>query len=346
MLITLRRRMSSGIAATQCFAAVLCLSAVASPAPAGELKLESRDKNIHGIAVLIDGKLFADYVIGNGPKPYVWPIVGPTGKEMTRAYSMKYVEGEKTDHPHQRSFWFTHGEVNGIDFWAESPGDGSPVAGAKEGKPAFTGHGSIVHREYLKTEVVDGAGVISTRNDWIGPTGKKVCEDVRTLVFRDLGDSRSIDFDITIKATDGDIRFGETKEGSFGVRVPTVMDVDHKPTGGKIVTSEGKTDKEAWGTRAPWVDYNGDIGGDHLGIAVLNHPSSFRYPTRWHVRTYGLFAANPFGATSFDPKTTDESGATVKSGESITLRYRVIFHKGDAESADIAAAFKAYAAEK
>ncbi|MGC3969750.1 MAG: PmoA family protein [Pirellulales bacterium] len=157
---------------------------------------------------------------------------------------------------------------------------------------------------------------------------------------------RSIDFDITLKATAGDVQFDETKEGTFGVRVPTEMDVDHKPTGGKIVTSEGKTDKDAWGTRAAWVDYAGNVGGEHLGIAVLNHPTSFRFPTRWHVRTYGLFAANPFGATSFDKETTDESGATIKDGESITLNYRVIFHKGDAESADIAAAFKEYAATK
>lgn len=314
-------------------------------AAAAELTLESRDKEIHGIAVLSDGKLFADYVVGNGPKPVVWPIVGPTGKEMTRAYSMKHVVGEKTDHPHQRSLWFTHGDVNGFDFWAESPGDGSPKENAKPGQPRFSGHGSIVHRGYLKQAVENGAAVISTRNDWIAPNGKKQLEDERTLTFRDLGAIRTIDFDITLKATDGDVLFDETKEGTFGVRVPTTMDVDHKPVGGKIVTSEGKTDKDAWGTRAAWVDYSGPVEGETLGIAVLNHPSSFRYPTRWHVRTYGLFAANPFGAKSFDAKTTDESGATIKAGESITLRYRVVLHSGDAESAQIGALFKKYAAE-
>jgi hypothetical protein len=311
----------------------------------GKITLEQRDKDIHGVAVMVDGQLFADYVIGNAPKPVVWPIVGPTGKEMTRAYSMKHVVGEKTDHPHQRSLWFTHGDVNGFDFWAESPGDGAPIENAKPGHPRFKGHGSIVHREYLKLKAEDDAAIISTRNDWIAPNGKKQLEDERTLTFRDQGKTRTIDFDITLKATDGDVLFDETKEGSFGVRVPTEMDVDHKPTGGKIVTSEGKTDKDAWGTRAPWVDYSGNVGGELLGIAVLNHPSSFRFPTRWHVRTYGLFAANPFGSKSFDPQTTDESGYTLKNGESITLRYRVIFHTGDAESADIAAAFKKYAAE-
>ena len=330
---------------------VLLFASILSAAPAaalaqGKLTLEARDKSIHGIAVLSDGKLFADYVIGNGPKPFVWPIVGPTGKEMTRAYSTKWVDGEKTDHPHQRSFWFTHGDVNGYDFWAEAPGDGSVNPAAKPGHPKYTGHGKIVHKEYLKNEVVDGAAVIATRNDWIAPDGKKLLEDERTLTFRDLGESRSIDFDITLKATNGDVSFNETKEGSFGVRVPTTMDVDHKPDGGKILSSEGQTDKDAWGQRAAWVDYSGNVGGEQLGIAVLNHPSSFRFPTRWHVRTYGLFAANPFGATSFDKDTKDESGATIRSGESITLRYRVIFHKGDAEAAGIAKAFEEYSASK
>lgn len=323
----------------------LGLAATSQASADGKITLEQRDKDIHGVAVLVDGKLFADYVVGNAPKPVVWPIVGPTGKEMTRAYSMKHVVGEKTDHPHQRSLWFTHGDVNGFDFWAETPGDGTSKVDAKPGHPRYTGHGSIVHREYLKLAVENDAAIISTRNDWVAPNGKKQCEDVRTLTFRDQGKTRSIDFDITLKATDGDVLFDETKEGTFGIRVPTEMDVDHKPTGGKIVTSEGKTDKDAWGTRAAWVDYSGNVGGELLGVAVLNHPSSFRFPTRWHVRTYGLFAANPFGAKSFDPKTTDESGYTLPNGKSITLRYRVVFHTGDAESADIAAAFKKYAAE-
>ena len=329
---------------------VACLSLVFAPLAGnafgqGKVTLEQRDKSIHGIAVLIDGKLFADYVVGNGPKPFIWPIVGPTGKEMTRAYSMKWVDGEKTDHPHQRSFWFTHGDVNGVDFWSETPGDGSPKKGS-EGHGNVTGHGSILHKEYLKVEAAGSAATIATRNDWVGPKGNKILEDETTMVFRDLGEARAIDFKITLKATAGDVKFGETKEGSFGVRVPTEMDVDHKPTGGKIVSSEGATDKDAWGKRAAWVDYSGMVGGEHLGVAVLNHPSSFRFPTRWHVRTYGLFAANPFGSTSFEKDTKDESGATIKNGESITLSYRVIFHKGDAKAAEIEAAFRQFSAEK
>ncbi|MCE9606201.1 MAG: PmoA family protein [Planctomycetia bacterium] len=312
----------------------------------GTVTVAARDKAVHGVAVLIDGKLFADYVIGNGPKPYIWPIVGPTGKPMTRAYANAWVDGETTDHPHQRSFWFTHGNVNGVNFWAENPGDGSKLKEADGDGVLYSGHGSIEHKEFTKIEAAGSTATLVSRNDWLGPKGDKILEDERTTVFRDLGDARAIDFTIVLKATNGDVKFGETKEGSFGVRVPTEMDVDHKPTGGKIVSSEGLTNKDAWGTKAAWVDYSGTVGGEQLGVAIFNHPLSFRFPTRWHVRPYGLFAANPFGATSFDKNTKDESGATVRSGESLTLRYRVFFHKGDVAVGGIDAAYKQYAAEK
>jgi len=94
------------------------------------------------------------------------------------------------------------------------------------------------------------------------------------------------------------VTFGDTKEGSFGLRVNESMKVERK-TGGKIVSSEGLEDEKAWGKPAAWVDYYGPIQGETLGIAILNHPSSFRYPTHWHVRPYGLFAANPWGLHDF-----------------------------------------------
>jgi hypothetical protein len=279
-----------------------------------------------GVRVEVDGALFTDYLIKTGPKPILWPVVGPTGVEMTRAYPMKTVEGEKHDHPHQRSLWFTHGNVNGIDFWSE-----------------LEGHGSIVHRSYLK--VAGGSeAVISTVNDWIGPEGDKQCEDERTLTFRVEGDVRSIDYDILLKATDKAVAFGDTKEGSMGIRIPTVMDVDSNH-GGRIVNNQGAADKDAWGKPAAWVDYYGPLEGQVVGVAILNHPSSFRYPSTWHVRTYGLFAANPFGLRDFTGSKDVDGSYTIEPGQSIALRYRFLFHKGDAEQANIEQQFKAYAEE-
>lgn len=298
---------------------------------AAEIKFKQHEG---GVTVEVDGKPFTEYQLKIGSKPILWPIIGPTGVEMTRAFPMREVEGEKRDHPHQKSMWFTHGDVNGIDFWTEA-------ANYKDGKaPNGKAIGTIKHREFLRL----GDGVIMTANDWLGPDGKKQLEDVRTLTFRADAKTRTIDFDIVLKASNGEVMFGDTKEGSFGIRVPTVMDVNSKK-GGQIVTSEGRTDKDAWGKPAKWVDYHGPVGSEVLGIAILNHPSSFRFPTTWHVRDYGLFAANPFGLHDFDPKSGAKGDHKIASGETMPLRYRVIFHVGDEKGAKVEEAFNTYAKE-
>ena len=316
----------------RCFSLLLpwavfaCLAMVGiRPSAAAEFTVQQHKG---GVLVKIDGLPFTDYLTETGPKPILWPILGPGGVAMTRAYPMKDVEGEKHDHPHQRSLWFTHGDVNDVDFWSEQEG-----------------HGSIVHREYLALEGGPDSAIIATRNDWVDAKGKKVCEDERRLTFGIGEHGRTIDFDITLKASEGPLTFGDTKEGAMGIRIPTVMDVNSKK-GGRIVTSEGLTDTAAWGKPASWVDYHGEVDKQHVGIAILNHPSSFRYPTRWHVRDYGLFAANPFGLKDFEGNDKLNGSYTVQVGESIALRYRFVFHSGDEKAAGIARAFEQYATEK
>lgn len=316
----------------------LLIALVGSPAlPAAEITIKPQHDGVDpGLTILVDGKLFCEYWVNQGAKPFLWPIIGPHGIQMTRDYPMKYVDGEKHDHPHQRSFWFTYGNVNGLDFWTEF--------GEQRGR--------TVHREFVEKSAKGNTATIVTRNDWLGPDDKKHLEDERRIVLRADGDARIIDFDITLKATAGDVVFGDTKEGAFGIRIPTKLDVDpekNKPRaegeGGHIVNSDGLTDKDAWGKPARWVDYHGPLEGRTVGVAILNHPSSFRFPTRWHVRTYGLFAANPFGVHDFEPG-SKETPYTLVSGEELALRYRVIFHEGDHKQADIEGAFQKYAAEK
>jgi hypothetical protein len=275
------------------------------------------------LRVLVDGRPFTEYRSDEGPKPILWPLIGPTGQPFTRAFPMEKVEGEDQDHPHQRSFWLTHGSVNGVDFWSE------------QGR-----HGTI--RETSRRVVRDGGmiGAILTTNDWLGPDGAKVCSDQRVLTFYNTDGARVLDFDVTISATSGPVTFGDTKEGSFGLRVASSMDVKRK-RGGKITNAEGLTDGDAWGKPSPWVDYVGPVQGKTVGVAILNHPESFRFPTTWHVRDYGLFAANPFGYRDFG---RNESGEhTIPADGSMRLRYRVILHEGDTPSAKIAEAFEAYA---
>ncbi|MBA62589.1 MAG: hypothetical protein CMJ76_09515 [Planctomycetaceae bacterium] len=277
-----------------------------------------------GLEVIKDGKLLTRYLTKSGAKPVLWPLIGPHGNEITRAYPMRDAgEHERNDHVHHRSFWFTHGNVNGVDFWAETEG-----------------HGNIIHKGFTIAKGGDTA-VIETKNDWVDSKGKKVCEDVRRLTFGKSGGAYWIDFDTTVTASEGELLFGDTKEGSFGVRVAGTMKVTSK-MGGKIVNQQGDEDLQAWGKASPWVDYVGPVKGNTVGIAIMNHPTSFRYPTYWHVRTYGLFTANPFGLHHFKNSNDVDGSHKMAKGETMKLRYRVYVHKGDTEAAKIAAQFKVY----
>lgn len=308
---------------TRFYAATLaCLASLAlAPLCQAEVTLE---KSPEGVIVKADGQPFTEYITKKGTKPVLWPIIGPTGKRVTRNWPMdETVPGEKDrDHIHQKSMWFTHGAVNGTDFWTE-------------------GKGRIEHKEFVKIDNGPPATIV-TRNDWLSPDGSKVeCEDERTLTFGADKDQRWIDFDVKIKAVNGPVVFGDTKEGSFGVRVASSMRVDSKQ-GGHIVNSDGKTDAAAWGKPAAWVDYYGPVEDEQNGIAILNHPSSYGFPSHWHVRTYGLFAANPFGLSDFTYG-AKKGEYTLPAGETLHLRYRVLLHKGDEKVGKVADAFAEYA---
>jgi hypothetical protein len=286
-----------------------------------------------GADVLINGQLFTRYLTSAeaGPKPYLYPVIGPTGEGVTRNYPMKDVAGEKRDHPHHRSFWFTHDIValdkaNPVQFWMEDP--------KKAGKELHAGFESV--------ESGPAMGRFLARTNWVGPDGKKVCSDVRDIRVYNVPGGRLFDWNTTILATEGDVTFGDTKEGTFGCRVAQDMAVDSKK-GGKIVNSRGQTDDKAWGMPAEWVDYTGPVGGKTVGIAMMNHPTSFRFPTTWHVRTYGLFAANPFGLRDFPNGKGKDGSHVIQKGGSMAFVYRMFIHEGDTKEADVASIFEQYA---
>ncbi len=298
---------------------LMLLSPVSVPAATFEV-IQEED----GVTVNYDGQLVTRYLIKSGNKPILWPVIGPGGKELTRGFPMREATAdERSDHIHHRSLWFTHGDVNGVSFWHEGAGSGE-----------------IVHREFVKLQGGDTA-VIVTRNDWVAPGGKRLCWDERTFTFGMDGNNRWIDMDITVTAADEPVTFGDTKEGSGGVRVAGTMKVTAK-LGGRIVNSEGQTDEQAWGKPAAWCDYHGPVDGQTVGIAIMNHPSSFRFPTHWHVRTYGLFTANPFGIGDFGQGPAGSGNLELQPGESFTVNYRFYMHEGDEKQGKVAEAFAKY----
>jgi hypothetical protein len=292
-----------------------------------EITAERSEK---GAVVKIDGELFTEYLTKSGTKPILWPIIGPTDQPMTRDYPMRDRPGEPKDHPHQRSLWFAHGDVNGTNFWAQ-PDQGTNYVGR------------IEHLRFVK--VASGKpALIVTQNAWLASDGKKICEDERTLHFDTDGDARWIDFDVTVKTAGKPVTFGDDKEGSFGVRVAQSLSVDAKQ-GGEIVNSRGQTNEAAQGKTASWVDCHGPVDGQTVGVAIFNHPSSFRFPTYWHARTYGLLAANPFGVHAFGNGKATDGAYTLSLGQSMTLRYRVFLHRGDQKAGEVAEAYSVYSKE-
>lgn len=297
-----------------------------------------------GAIVKLDGDFVTELVVDQANKTYLWPIIGTSGVTMTRAYPMKTVDGEQHDHPHHRGLCFGHENIGGYDTWAERATFGE----SKKTSERIEHLGAIKLREI--TEMKGGeTAVITTISDYVDAAGKKTSEEVRKYTFAVKGAHRLIDVNIDLIASEGDILVDDKKDAGLSIRVPTEMAVDKGKEGGKgtghIISSEGLTDEAAWGKRATWVDYYGTVGGKAVGVAMLNHPSSFRHPTPWHVRTYGLFTANPFGLSQL--KVQPETGAmTLKKGEKITLRHRFVFHDGDEKSAKIADAYADYAKEK
>jgi hypothetical protein len=290
---------------------------------------------IEYISVDIKGKPFTRFFIGpETNKPYLHPLRSATGKIVTRGYPMEEIVGESHDHPHHRGLWFAHGDVNGFDFW------GNETRGGKFGR--------IVLGKIDNLSSGKDSGTIDATFEWRAPAGEVLLKESRRMIFYAQPKSRAIDFDITLTAT-GKVTFGDTKEGTFAVRVASALEEPgngthlEPPRTGHIVDSEGREgEKRVWGKRADWVDYAGVVDGEPLGIAIFDHPSNPRHSTFWHVRGYGLFAANVFGLRDFENDKSKDGSLTLAGGETLRFRYRLVIHPGDAHSAHIAKLYSDY----
>ncbi len=281
------------------------------------------------LKVEMDGKLFTEYHFKDVSRPFLYPIFGPGGARMTRDWPMAESPNEERDHPHHRSLWFSHGAANGVDFWSE---------GQKAGKTIQT----------QPAEVKNGKerGMIRAKNQWVSKEGKTIASDVTTMTFHQSPAGKFIDYHITIRPVEGEsLVLGDTKEGTMAIRIAETMRLKGKVGGGHIVNSEGIKDGETWGKRAAWVDYFGPVAGKTVGVAIFDHPTNPRHPTWWHVRDYGLFAANPFGVHDFEKKPAGTGDFTIPKGGAATFQYRFYFHEGDASQAKVGAEFSRYAAE-
>jgi hypothetical protein len=290
------------------------------------------------IDVLFDGKLFTSYCWPeNVYKPILYPVYTSSGTEITRGFPLKPREGERNDHIHQVGIWLNYGKVNGIDFW----GNGS--RGYKE--PAG---GEIKHITIESRGLGNNEAILKTGESWMNAGGKELLSEKTEFHFIAKGTLRIIDRITRLTASDTTVVFSDTKEGMFGIRVArqlelplnenvALLDATGQASSQKVNAANGATGnyrsskgaegEAVWGTRAEWMDLYGTIGKEKVSVVICDHPKNPGYPTYWHARGYGLFAANPLGWTDFT-KGKESLNFTLKPGESATFRYRVIISSG------------------
>jgi len=279
------------------------------------------------VDILVKGSLFTTYHFSNGlARPFLHPVIGPHGRLVTRGFPMIPDDPKEVkDHPHHRSIWIAHGDVNGVDNWSEEKG-----------------HGKTVHRGFLVKRSGPVLSEIVTLGDWVSSTSQKMLSEKTTIrIYNTSEDLRIMDVDIELEPVSVGVTFGDTKEGGMiSVRVASSMDVER---GGVIQNSFGGIDEaETWGKRAHWCDYSGKVEGDHVGIAVFDHNGNFRHPTYWHVRDYGLMTANPFGISYFTGDPSNKGTYVLPGKNRLAFRYRIFVHKGDAVGGNVAERYLDY----
>ena len=292
------------------------------------------------VEVLVNGELFTAYLYPEtSAKPVLYPIKSAGGHDLTRGFPLDPRPGERVDHPHHIGIWFNYGDVNGLDFWNNS--DAIPA-------DKKSGYGSIVHTEILTISESREGAELEVGMNWIAPDGKILLKENTRFVFSSEGGKRVIDRITTLTAHGQEVLFKDNKEGMLGIRVArelehpsdkpeiftdasgiatSVPTLNNEGVTGRYRSSEGIEGDNVWGTRGKWVNLSGEIQGEKVGLAVLDHPKNPGYPTYWHARGYGLFAANTLGQKALS-QGKEELNFKLADGESVTFRYRIVVYSG------------------
>jgi hypothetical protein len=314
----------------------VCISllATAALAQSGErVRLVKAEKD-KSIDVFIGGKLFTRFLFRDTlEKPVLYPIYTAAGTAVTRGFPFQPKPGEPTDHPHHTGLWFTYENVNGLDFWNNS------YAIPAEKKHLYG---------WIKTDRIEkisegDPGILVYHANWSNQEGRVLLEETTRFEFSGRGDRRMIDR-ITVLKADTEVVFNDAKDGMLGLRLAHELQIPEKTdqqfsdnkgnitrvkaspdkiANGNYLTSEGKQGDAAWGTRGVWCKVYGKMGDDSVSITMMDHPSNPGYPTFWHARGYGLFAANPLGENIFTQgkKTLN---FRLHTGQTARFRYRIL----------------------
>lgn len=294
-----------------------------------------QDETAQRVDVLVDGELFTSFIYPDTlDKPVLFPINTSKGTTITRGWPLAPRPGERFDHPHHIGLWFNYGDVNGLDFWNNS------YAIPAEKKEDY-GHITLAKINSISSS--GNSGKLEVTQEWKNEEGLTLLEENTTFIFEATDDTRTIERIATLTAINGPVSFTDNKEGMIALRVARQLEhpstkpelftdasgkVTDVPTmnnegiTGMYTSSNGKKGDDVWGTRGDWVELAGNIEGEPISVIIYDHPGNVGYPTYWHARGYGLFAANPLGQKAMS-EGKEELNYQLKDGESMTFKFKV-----------------------
>ena len=311
---------------------------IGSTAQSGFTIVEEKDKK--QVDILFNNKLLTAYCYyDSSRKPVLFPVNTVDGITVTRSYPFKKVPGERTDHPHHTGIWFNYESVNGLDFWNNS----TAIAVEKRSQ-----YGTIVHQKVVGKKTNEKDATLEVAATWIRPDKKVLLNEATRFNFSVKGNDFIIDRITTLTAADTTVIFKDVKDGVYAIRVARELELPSKekssfvddkgnvtdvPPSGADVTgmyygSTGLKGDSVWSSKGNWMMLAGKKDGKNITIAMFDHPSNVGYPTYWHARGYGLFAANPLGRKVFS-NGKEELNFSLAPKQAVTFRYRVIIHSGD-----------------
>lgn len=317
-----------------CMAVLSACLAIALQAAPVEMKRGDRK-----VEVIIGGQPFTTYEFSDVvAKPYLMPLRTASGIVISRGFPVvnSVTEADRKSRsfePHQRPLYFDHGDIDGLNFWSE-----------EAFAPYYHGHARQAYGRMALVKLEDASGgadsgKVRARFNLLAPSGRVIAEETQTFDFRGDDRTRIIDCEFVVDANHGPVTFGDTKEGTFAVRLGPELSAPHD----HMINSKGAHgEAEIWGKPADWVDYSGTVSGKQVGVAVFDSPKSFHHPTTWHARAYGLLAANPFGLREFTNDPMKDGSWTVPEGKSLTFRYRVVIYEGELTPERLAELYRQY----
>lgn len=281
------------------------------------------------VSVSIDGRNFGSLYFGTeANKPFFYPLTTASGVKVTRSFPLEKVEGEPTDHPHQKGLWVGTELLSGMDFWENDSSYRRPRMG------------KIVLKDVNRLSSGAEIGLLGFRADWISPDGDVVIVEDRTMTFYSgTKNARIVDVDVVFTALK-EVMFEDHQDAVIGIRLSPAFD---EKNGGMPINAEGLRGELATrGKPSRYLDWRTRVNQEDVGVAIFDHPENLNAPARWHLRSFGFFTANPFGRKVFDSE-APSAAKELQPQQAIHLRYRVVVHSG---RFDIEAAWREFVTKR